>query len=462
MREYWIGLDQGSQSSKALLWEVPQRRVAGVWIRPLRTQRRGEGVVEHDPQEIFQTQTAVLRAALQKAGGFGKVLGIGLCAQRSSVLAWEVRKGRPLTPVFSWQDRRAQPICGKVLQSFGNERWVEKTGLPLAPYYAAPKMRWILENVPSARRPLDRGELRFGQIPTYLVWRWTKGEVFAADPTMAQRMLIWNLERMAWDEELMEVFGIAQDTLPQVRDTVGEWGFFEWNRRKIPILCMVGDLQAAVAGLGCVRPKRTALNYGSGGFWATHTGAEAIRVPGILTSIAWTRNGQAEYLLEGTVNAVGHAFIWLKQLGILKTEKELERLCRASQGKVLCRLALGGLGAPHWDPGAKTSWEHLTPQTTRADLVRAVVEGIAHLFKDIQEAIERVYPLEGAVFRAAGGVSRLRYLMEFQAGLLGRRIEVSRVLEASALGAAVLAASSLAPGETFPLPVPPCNRFRRR
>lgn len=453
--EVVIALDQGSSSSRALAIDEKGKVVARAQF-PIKMFHPKAGWIEHDPLDIARTQEKALDLVLKKLPKSVKVLGLGLASQRSTVVFWDVKTGKPVGRAPSWQDGRASavvaPMQGRQVEAH------ERTGLYLTPYYSAPKIKWFLDNEPEVRRLADEGRLMAAPVSTFLVWRLTRGEVFAADPSMAQRMMLFNLRALDWDPEMLSLFGIPRAILPNVFSSSGDWGVIRRDGRDLPILSCLGDQQAAAIGLGGLEPGSSVANYGTGAFFLHNTGETQLRVPGLLTSVGWKlQNKPAAFLQEGTVHAAGASFDWLREnLGLLGKSADIEKACRMSKQRVLALQAIGGLGAPRWDYVTKTVFFGMTSQTRSADLVRAVTEGIAFLITDIVLAM-RAGGISPKRARASGGLSRSAYLMQFQADLLGFPVERCGEAEATALGAAALAA--LAAGRDWPaLLKPKCDQ----
>ncbi|MDD5657256.1 MAG: FGGY family carbohydrate kinase [Elusimicrobia bacterium] len=439
-REVVVALDQGSSTSRALAIDSRGRVVARAQ-QPLRVFYPKAGWVEHDPLELARTQERALDAVLAKLPRATRVLGIGIASQRSTIVFWDRKTGQPAARAPSWQDGRAScvtaPLQGRQAEVF------ERTGLYLTPYYSAPKIRWFLDNEPSVRRLADEGRLLAAPVSTFLVWRLTKGEVLAADPSLAQRTLLLDLRTLDWDPEMLALFGVPRDVLPSVFSSVGDWGCVAREGRRMPILACLGDQQAAAVGLGAMAPGASVANYGTGAFFLHNTGPVRHRVPGLLSSVGWKLGDQpAVFLQEGTVHAAGASFDWLRRnLGLFKSNADIDRLCRRSRQRIMALPAIGGLGAPRWDYATKTAFFGLTSQTRGADLVRAVAEGVAFLVADIVGALRAAGLRPGAV-RASGGLARVASLMQFQSDLLGCEISRCAEREATALGAASLAAQA--------------------
>ena len=454
MKDILIALDQGSGSSRAMALDAKGRVVAKAQY-PLRTFYPRPGWVEHDPEDLRRSQERALDLVLSKLSESANVLGLGVSCQRSTFILWDAKTGRPLARAPSWQDGRAYAVIqgsqssrregGRAasflerLQSRQQEIH-DKTGLYANPYYSALKLSWFLENDPKVRHAADRGVLRAGPVASYLLWHWTRGQVFAADPSLAQRMLLFNIRTLDWDPDLLSAFGVSQEWLPEILPSTGSWGEMERKGRKIPILAVLGDQQAAALSLGADLPGAGMINYGTGAFFLLNVGAEDRRVPGLLTSVGWQNPGKScNYFLEGTVHAAGTSFEWLKQLGVLKDMKKVEFACRKSTQRLFALMAIGGLGAPRWDYSTSTAFSGMNSKTRPEDLVRAVTEGIAFLIADIVSAI-RGAGLSIDSIRAAGGLSHLDYLLQFQANILRSSISRTRESEATAIGVAALTA----------------------
>lgn len=435
-----IALDQGSSSSRALAID-PKGRVVARAQFPVRTWYPKAGWVEHDALDIARSQERALDAVLARLGRGAEVLGIAVASQRSTVVFWDRKTGKPAARVPSWQDGRGASVVAP-LQARQADAHV-RTGLYLTPYYSAPKIKWFLDNEPAVRRLAEEGRLLAAPVATFLIWRLTRGEVYAADPSLAQRTMLLNLRTMDWDPEMLALFGVPRAVLPSVFASAGEWGSVVRDGRRIPILACLGDQQAATIGLGGMAAGSSVVNYGTGAFFLLNTGSEQHRVPGLLTSVGWKlRDRPPVFLQEGTVHAAGASFDWLRQnLGLLKKQTDIERLCRSSKNRVFVLPAIGGLGAPRWDYTTKTAFFGLTSQTRAADLVRATAEGIAFLVADIVGSL-RAAGLKPSSVKASGGLSRVSYLLQFQADLLGADIERCGEAEVTALGAASLAAEA--------------------
>jgi glycerol kinase len=436
MADYLLGLDQGSTNSKAVLVDR-KGRVVRLATAPLKTIRPRPGWVEHDPKAILNSQLNAAKQLIRSIGRKNSVAALGIANQRSTIILWDKNSGRPLTPAISWQDLRA----AEKTQQWSDHRELirSKTGLMLTPYYAAPKLRWLLDRSKELRAKAEKGSVLCGTVNTFLIWHLTKGEVHTTDPTNAARTLLMNLHSLSWDDELLSLFGIPPAILPRIHPTAADYGTARFGGAEIPIRASIGDQQAGLLGLGAVEVGETVVNYGTGGFLLVNTGSEAVPLPGLLTSLAWTTAGETAYVSEGTVNAVGTLFDWVQKMGWIKSVDEIDRVLKASGERVYLVPALAGLGAPHWLSNARTAILGLGPMTTKADLVRAAVEGVAFLVKDIVEAFRKSRSIRIETVTASGGGSRIASLVQTQSDMLGIPIRCSGVTEATALGASLLA-----------------------
>jgi glycerol kinase len=438
-RDLLLALDQGSSSSRAVAFDL-KGGVVALAQRPVKTRRPKAGWVEHDPRELAATLEASLDAVLSKLGPRDRVLGAGLAVQRSTVVFCDRGTFKPAAPAPSWMDGRAAEFVAPLQERQGEVHGL--SGLYATPYYSAPKMRWFLDRDPKVRALADAGRLLCAPVSTFIAARLTGGRTVASDPTCAQRTLLMNLDTMAWDAGLLALFGLSADLLPSIRPSAGDWGFIERKGRKIPLLATIGDQQSAAIGLGASSEGEAVANFGTGAFLLRHTGPRPERAPGLLASCAATVGDLRGYYLEGTVHAAGTSFEWLKDnLGLMKDAKAVDAAFKRSKRRVLALPAIGGLGAPRWDYKTKTAFFGLDSQTTGDDLVRAVAEGLCQLVADAAAVMAAAgAPVERA--RVAGGLSRSDAMMSFQADALGATLERRREVEATALGAAILAAKA--------------------
>lgn len=444
MGEYILALDQGTTSSRAILFDrdgavcsVAQREFTQHFPRP--------GWVEHDAIEIWESQWGTAKQALQQCGvDATRVHAIGIANQRETTVVWERRTGIPVAPAIVWQDRRTADLCQQ-LRDRGLEPEIRRrTGLLLDPYFSGTKLAWILEHVPGVRSRAETGELLFGTIDSWLAWRLTGRHV--TDPSNASRTLLYNIHSMDWDPYLLEVLGIPREMLPNL---VPSSGFVGETRAElfghaIPVCALAGDQQAATFGEVCVQPGMAKNTYGTGCFMLLHTGSTPVLSRNrLLSSVAWSRPGfRPDYVLEGSVFTGGAIVQWLRDgLGIIQSSSEVEALSLSvpDTGGVHLVPALTGLGAPWWDPDARGLITGITRGTTRAHIVRAAVEGIAFQCADLLDAMRSDAALQIKEMRVDGGAARNDFLMQFQADLLGIPVVRPKIVETTALGAAFLA-----------------------
>ena len=441
-----LALDQGTSSTRAMLFGPDMRPVAQA-SEEIPQHFPQPGWVEHDPEDLWQTTVRTAWEALRRAGAEAtQVAAIGIANQRETTLLWDRATGRPVHPAIVWQDRRTAAACA-ALEDAGHGALVQaRTGLRLDPYFSATKLTWLLDTVPGARLAAEAGQLAFGTVDTWLLWRLTGGAVHATDATNASRTLLLDLHTGAWDPAMLDLFRIPAAILPEVRDTTGLFGMTDPAifGASIPVRAMAGDQQAALAGQGCFQPGMVKATFGTGCFALLHTGARA--VPSrhrLLTTIALQRWGQRTYALEGSIFVAGAAVQWLRDgLGLIRQAAEAGTLAAQADPAqdVFLVPAFVGLGAPHWDPAAQAILTGLTRNTGPAELARAALECVAFQTADLMEAMH----LDGAgvpaaVLRVDGGMSASDWTMQCVADILDRPVERPRGLETTAGGAAYLA-----------------------
>jgi glycerol kinase len=442
---YILALDQGTTSSRAILFDEGGE-VAAAAQEEFRQIFPEPGWVEHDPEEIWSSQLGVARRVLVEAGAAAKdVSGIGITNQRETTLLWNRATGRPVHNAVVWQDRRTAGQCA-LLKNRGIEDVVrEKTGLLIDPYFSAPKIRWILDNVPGAAETARAGGLAFGTVDTWLLWKLTGGRLHATDATNASRTLLFDIRTGDWDEDLLAIFDVPREILPEIRPSSEVYGttapgIFD---RPIPIAGIAGDQQAALFGQVCFDPGMAKNTYGTGCFLLMHAGrAPVVPEQRLLSTVAWRIGDETEYALEGSVFIAGAAVQWLRDgLGILDSAPEVERLASgvADSGGVVFVPALAGLGAPHWNPRARGTILGITRGTERGHVARAALEGIAHQVADVAEAMAGEAAVTLDELRVDGGAATNDLLMQIQADLLRVPVKRPRVCETTALGAAYLA-----------------------
>ena len=445
MEKYMLSIDQGTTSSRAILFDremnivrIAQQEFTQHFPRP--------GWVEHDPNELFDSQARVAVECLRRAGvDASDVCAAGITNQRESTVVWDRRTGAPVYNVIVWQDRRTAPLCDE-LRRQGYETLIrQKTGLLLDAYFSGTKLRWILDHVPGARQRAERGELLFGTVDTWLVWNFTKGAVHATDPSNASRTLLFNIHTLQWDDELLALLDIPRSMLPEVVPSSGEFGAIhpEFLGRAVPLAGMAGDQQAATFGNACLEPGMIKNTYGTGCFMLMHTGAEAkVSAHNLLTTLAWQREGHIRYALEGSIFMGGAIVQWLRDgLGVISDSSEVEALAASvpDNGGVYLVPAFVGLGAPHWDQYARGTIVGLTRGTTKAHIARAVLDAIAFQVTDLVQAMNADAPCPITTLRVDGGASVSDIMMQTQADLLRLPVDRPAQVETTAFGAAALA-----------------------
>ena len=442
MARYILALDQGTSSSRAVLYDeeglpiaAEQAEFPQIYPQP--------GWVEHDPEAIWTSQLETAQAVLANVSP-NDVAAIGITNQRETTVVWERASGRPIANAIVWQCRRTAEQCD-ALRREGLEPLIrERTGLLLDAYFSATKVRWLLDNVPDARRRAEAGELAFGTIDTWLIYKLTGGRVHATDATNASRTMLFNLREGRWDDEMLRTFDIPPSMLPDVVDSSGALGECEpsFFGAAVPIAGVAGDQQAALFGQACFRRGDAKNTYGTGSFLLLHTGETPPSSEKLLATVASRLDGKLQYALEGSIFVTGAAVQWLRDgLGLIEDAPDVEALAASvhSSDGVYLVPAFVGLGAPHWDPYARGAIFGITRGTTGAHIARATLESIAFQTRDVLAAIEDESGIRLGALRADGGASRNDLLMQIQADVLGRPVVRSAVAETTALGAAYLA-----------------------
>ena len=443
--DHVLAVDQGTTSTRAMLFDRDARMVS-MAQRELPQHYPQSGWVEHDAEDIWRDTLAVLREAIAgSAVPLDRIAAIGLTNQRETVVVWDRSTGEPIHRAIVWQDRRTADLCAS-LKAEGTEEEVRaKTGLLLDPYFSATKLAWLLDNVAGARGSAERGELAFGTIDSFLLWRLTCGEVHATDVTNASRTLLYDIHAQRWDADLCRLFRIPEALLPEVRDNSGLIGVTAAGLldRQIPIGGMAGDQQAALIGQACFDPGMVKSTYGTGCFLLLNTGETAVRSANrLLTTPAYRLDGRTAYAVEGSIFVAGAAVKWLRDcLGILSSAAESEHVATrvADSHGVYMVPAFVGLGAPHWDPDARAAVHGLTLDATSAHLVRAALEAVAYQTFDLLRAMKADGCTAPIALRIDGGMAGNGWLCQFLADILDCRVDRPSNLETTALGAAFLA-----------------------
>jgi glycerol kinase len=442
---YVMSLDQGTSSSRCILFDL-EGNVAAVAQREFRQIFPEPGWVEHDPEEIWQSQAAVCRDAMRQLDLSPEdIAGIGMTNQRETAVVWDRRTGKPIYNAIVWQDRRTVEYCTRLRADGWEEKVRAKTGLLLDPYFSATKIRWILDHVDGALARAQKGELAFGTIDSWLTWKMTQGELHITDVSNASRTLLFNIDNLSWDDELLELFGIPAALLPEVKSSSECYGLTRDPEigAGIPIAAIIGDQQASLFGQMCVEPGMAKCTYGTGSFLVMNTGSEkVISKHRLLTTIAWKIGNRVDYALEGSVFVGGAAIQWLRDgLDFFDDAADSEALAVsvADNGGVYFVPAFTGLGAPYWDPDARGAIFGLTRGVTAAHITRAALESVAFQVDDILRILSADSGRPVVQLRIDGGAAVNRFLTQFQSDISALEVIRPRYLETTALGAAYLA-----------------------
>lgn len=445
MNQYILSFDQGTTSSRAIVFDkkgtiisVAQKEFTQIFPQP--------GWVEHDANEIWSTQLGVAAEAITKAGLTVKnIAAIGITNQRETTVVWDKRTGMPIHHAIVWQDRRTASFCDELKAAGKHTLIQQKTGLVVDAYFSATKVKWILDQVPGARAKAEKGELCFGTIDSWLLWKLTNGQVHATDVSNASRTMLFNIHTLAWDEELLALFNVPAAILPEVRSSSEVYGHTQnvLTAHNIPIAGIAGDQQAALFGQMCTQPGMVKNTYGTGCFMLMNTGEKAVpSTNNLLTTVAWKVNGVTHYALEGSVFIAGAVVQWLRDgLKIIRTSAEVETLAAevSSSEGVYVVPAFAGLGAPYWNQHARGTIVGITRGTTGAHFARAALDSIAYQTMDVLKAMEADAGIAIKELRVDGGATANNLLMQFQSDLLHTKVVRPTVVETTALGAAYLA-----------------------
>jgi glycerol kinase len=440
---YILALDQGTTSSRAILFDASGSVCASA-SQEFKQYYPEPGWVEHDADEIWSSQLTVAQKALAAAGAKPEdVAAIGIANQRETVVLWDRETGSPLYHAVVWQCRRTAARCDEISKEGFDRTLHEKTGLVTDAYFSGTKIAWLLENIPGARERAERGELACGTIDTWLIWKLTRGRTHATDVSNASRTLLLNIHTLSWDEEILRYFRIPASLLPEVKLSSGVLGETALLGGTIPIAGVAGDQQASLFGHQCFRPGNVKNTYGTGCFLLMNTGVVAPRSQsGLLSTVAWKRNGVTTYALEGSVFVAGAALQWLRdELQVIEDAAESEAMALAvpDTGGIYFVPAFVGLGAPHWDSYARGSIFGITRGTNRQHLVRAALESMAYQTRAVVDCMAQDSTIRPEVLRVDGGAARNSFLCQFQADILGLPVERPATTESTALGAAYLA-----------------------
>jgi glycerol kinase len=443
MKKYILSLDAGTTSSRAILFNhdseivsVAQKEFTQIYPKA--------GWVEHDAMEIWATQSGVVTEAMSKIGATAEdIAAIGITNQRETTVVWDRKTGEPIYNAIVWQCRRTASFCDE-LKARGLEDYVrENTGLVIDAYFSGTKINWILNNVPGARERAEKGELAFGTIDTWLIWKLTDGKVHVTDYSNASRTMAFNIKTLKWDEKMLKELDIPASMLPEVRPSSAVYGTTSLYGAEIPIAGAAGDQQAALFGQACFEPGMAKNTYGTGCFMLMNTGDKPVKSnSGLVTTIAWGLDGEVDYALEGSIFVAGAAIQWLRdEVRLVDSSPDSEFYCNkvADTNGVYMVPAFVGLGAPHWDMYARGAILGLTRGANKSHLIRATVESLAYQTKDVLDAMEKDSNIKLAALKVDGGACANDFLMQFQADILGVPVDRPSIVETTAMGAAYLA-----------------------
>ncbi len=445
MNQYILAFDQGTTSSRAIVFDqkgnivaVAQKEFEQIFPQP--------GWVEHDANEIWSTQLGVAAEAVTKAGLTAKnIAAIGITNQRETTVVWDKKTGQPIHNAIVWQDRRTASFCDQLKAEGADKIIQQKTGLVVDAYFSGTKVKWLLDNVAGARDKANRGELCFGTIDSWLLWKLTNGKVHATDVSNASRTMLFNIHKLEWDQELLKLLDVPASVLPEVRSSSEVYGHTQniLTSENIPIAGIAGDQQSALFGQMCTHPGMVKNTYGTGCFMLMNTGEKAVpSTNNLLTTVAWQVNGVTNYALEGSVFIAGAVVQWLRDgLKIIRNSSEVEILAAevSDSGGVYVVPAFAGLGAPYWNQYARGTIVGITRGTTGAHFARAALDSIAYQTMDVLKAMEADAGISIKELRVDGGATANNLLMQFQSDLLNTKVVRPTVIETTAIGAAYLA-----------------------
>ncbi len=446
MPDFILAIDQGTTSSRAIVFDA-RLRIRGVGRQEFKQYFPASGWVEHDADEIWRSVVATCKSAMRKAKVKPTdIRAIGIANQRETTVVWDRKTGKPIHRAIVWQDRRTADACARLKTAGHEPKVAAKTGLLLDPYFSGSKIAWLLDNVKGARQRAERGELCFGTIDSFLIWRLTGGKVHATDATNASRTLLYDIHSGAWDEELLALFNVPRAMLPEVKDCAADFGMTEPRLfgHSIAIAGVAGDQQAASIGQACFRPGMMKSTYGTGCFALLNTGGKPVASNNrLLTTVAYQLGGKRTYALEGAIFIAGAAVQWLRDgLKVVKTAAETGKLAEAADAKqdVYLVSAFVGLGAPYWNAEARGAIFGLTRATTAKELARAALEAVCYQTRDLLEAMRKDWGARGeTILRVDGGMTASDWTMQCLADILAAPVDRPKVLETTALGAAYLA-----------------------
>ena len=445
MSKYIMSLDLGTTSCRSILFDK-KGQICSVAQKEFTQYFPEPGWVEHDAEEIWATQKGLMFEALEKLGvEMSDVAGIGITNQRETTVVWDKHTGRPICKAIVWQCRRTAEYCDELKAQGLADMFREKTGLVLDAYFSGTKLKWILDNVDNARERAEAGELLFGTIDTWIIWKLTHGKVHVTDYSNVSRTMLFNIHTLEWDEEILKILDIPRQMLPEVKPSSYLYGHTEARifGEEVPIAGAAGDQQCALFGQTCFAPGEAKNTYGTGGFMLMNTGEKPVASKnGLVTTIAWGVDGKVEYALEGSIFVAGAAIQWLRdQLGLIRDSAESEVLAKAVPDTNGCYMvpAFVGLGAPHWDQYARGAIVGLTRGTNRNHIVRATLESLAYQVTDVLKAMEEDSGIKLGTLAVDGGACANDFLMQFQADIINTVVARPKTIETTAMGAAYLA-----------------------
>lgn len=445
-KKYIMSFDQGTTSSRAIIFDK-QGNICGSAQKEFKQIYPKPSWVEHDPMEIWGTQSGVARESLESSGiRPGEIAAIGITNQRETTIIWNKKTGNPIYNAIVWQCRRTANICDQ-LRERGLEDYIrENTGLVIDAYFSATKIKWILDNVEGAREMADAGELLFGNVDTWLIWNLTRGKVHVTDYSNASRTMLYNIVDLKWDDKILDILDIPRSMLPRVANSSEIYGYtdeYTFGGSEIPIAGIAGDQQASLFGQTCFESGMVKNTYGTGCFMLMNTGEKAVLSKnGLITTIAWGIDGKIEYALEGSIFIAGASIQWLRdEIGIIRNAEESEEIAESVENSngVYVVPAFTGLGAPYWDMYARGTIVGITRGVKAAHLVRATLESIAYQTKDVLHAMEEDSGIDLKEVKVDGGAVANNFLMQFQSDILDTKVERPQIVETTALGAAYLA-----------------------
>ncbi|WGI27022.1 glycerol kinase GlpK [Halomonas alkaliantarctica] len=445
MSSFILAIDQGTTSSRAILFDR-QGQVTAVAQQEFTQHFPHDGWIEHNPEDIWDTVVATCRDVMHNAEVTAdQIAGIGITNQRETTILWDRKTGKPLYNAIVWQDRRTSDLCQSLRDKGHTDVVQAKTGLLIDPYFSATKLAWILDNVEGARQLAERGELAFGTVDSFLIWRLTGGQQHVTDATNASRTALFNIHTQEWDEELLTLFNIPANLMPDVKDSSDDFGTTEthWLGAALPIAGVAGDQQAALVGQACFQPGMGKSTYGTGCFMIVNTGeTPSLSRNRLLTTIGYRLNGKPTYAMEGSIFVAGATVQWLRDgLNLFADASETEALAQETRSghSVYLVPAFTGLGAPHWDPKARGAIFGLTRDTGIAEIVAAGLQAVCYQTRDLQHCMNDDMEAPPGTLRVDGGMVKNSWVMQFLADMLGVQVDRPTILETTALGAAYLA-----------------------